>query len=59
MRHIGGTMEQLVDAVAAVRADDRETLALSVLLDVVTHVSILDTGLDFGNGLEDKTKNKI
>jgi hypothetical protein len=51
MRHVGGAMEQRVDAVAAVCLDNAQALRLGVFLDNVTEVANLDAWLDVGDGL--------
>lgn len=45
VRHVGGGVEQPVDAVAAVAPHHREAAGLGVFLDDVAQLSVADAGL--------------
>ena len=50
VRNVGRSVEQLIDAMAAVGAHDREALGVRVLGDDVAQVAILSAGLDCACG---------
>lgn len=51
MRHVGRAVEELVDAVATVRADDTAVLLLGVLLNDIAKLPYQDARLDRLDGL--------